>query len=202
MAQQQRRPRRDSDNQDNGHVAGALVLGQLTGNPGPAPGVSECRRRLSDRRRRSLGGFFYGNFRPRRRGVRRSDEHHRILFDWHEPRVLYVALAVLLLSCTDALFTLNLLLLGANEANVFMDSLLARGVDAFLAIKISLTACSVVLLVGVARRRFLGLFPVIRLLQLVCIGYLLLIAYELWLFSVVFGFGIAELMIFLPGAAN
>lgn len=113
------------------------------------------------------------------------------MLDWHEPRVLYVALAVLLLSCTDALFTLNLLLLGAEEANVVMESMLARGVESFLAVKISLTAVSVVLLVAAARRKFLGMFRVVRLLELICLGYVVLIGYEIWLFTFVFGIDIA-----------
>ncbi len=113
------------------------------------------------------------------------------MLDWHEPRVLYVALAVLLLSCTDALFTLNLLLLGAEEANVVMKSMLAHGVESFLAVKISLTAISVVLLVAAARRKFLGMFRVVRLLELICLGYVVLIGYEIWLFTFVFGIDIA-----------
>lgn len=168
-----------------------LVLGQLTGNPGPAPGVPECRRQ-QDRRRRKIAAFIYGNFRPRRRDARRSSDQHHFVFDWHEPRVLYLALAVLLLSCTDALFTLNLLKLGANEANALMNSMLAHGVDAFLAVKIGMTAFSIVVLVAAARRKFFGLFRVVRLLQLICLGYLVLIGYEIWMFGVLFGVGIAD----------
>ena len=107
-------------------------------------------------------------------------------------RILYLALAVLLLSCTDALFTLNLLLLGANEANELMNSMLAEGVDAFLAVKISMTAISIIVLVAAANRKFFGLFRVERLLQLICLGYLVLIGYEIWLFSAVFGIGIVD----------
>jgi len=173
-------------------VSAGLVLNQLTGNRGPAPGIVTCRRSVAERRRRSLGAFLYGNFRPRRRGVRRADDHHRFLFDWHEPRVLYLALAVLLLSCTDALFTLNLLLLGANEVNALMNSMLADGVDAFLAVKISMTAISIIVLVAAANRKFFGLFRVERLLQLICLGYVALIGYEIWLFSAVFGVGIVD----------
>jgi len=178
-----------SDSQD---MSTGLVLAQLTGNRGPAPGLVASRRSGEDRRRSSLSAFVYGNFRPRRRGVRRDDDQHRFLFDWYEPRVLYLALAVLLLSCTDALFTLNLLLLGAHEANAFMDSLLTDGIDAFLSVKIGMTAISVVMLVAAANRKFLGLFRVERLLQLICVGYLILIGYEIWLFSVVFGIGIVD----------
>lgn len=186
---------RESTDQIRGARSGAstgLVLNQLTGNKGPAPGIVDCRRNVADRRRRSIGAFLYGNFRPRRRGVRRSDDDHRFLFDWHEPRVLYLALAVLLLSCTDALFTLNLLLLGAHEANALMNSMLAEGVDAFLAVKISMTAISIIVLVAAANRKFFGLFRVERLLQLICLGYVVLIAYEIWLFSSVFGIGIVD----------
>ncbi|MFW2405882.1 MAG: DUF5658 family protein [Gammaproteobacteria bacterium] len=186
---------RESNGQDNGEdleASTGLVLNQLTGNIGPAPGLVACRRSGEDRRRRSIGAFLYGNFRPRRRGVRRTEDGHRFLFDWHEPRVLYLALAVLLLSCTDALFTLNLLLLGANEANALMDSMLSEGVDAFLAVKISMTAIAIVVLVAAANRKFCGLFRVVRLLQLICLGYLVLIGYEIWLFSAVFGIGIVD----------
>jgi len=202
MADSQHPPRRDPHPTHGTNEVIGLVLGQLTGNPGPAPGVPVCRRGESDRRRRSLTAFVYGNFRPRRRDARRRNDHHRFLFDWHEPHVLYLALAVLLLSCTDALFTLNLLTLGANEANALMESMLARGVDAFLAVKISMTAISIVVLVAAARRKFFGLFRVVRLLQLICLGYLVLIGYEIWLFSMVFGIGIADVWIPLSAIAG
>lgn len=192
MADSQHHQQQDTATKDKVIKKEGLVLGQLTGNPGPAPGVPECRRGERDRRRRSVVAFVYGNFRPRRRDARRSSDDHRFLFDWHEPHVLYLALAVLLLSCTDALFTLNLLKLGANEANTLMNVMLSRGVDAFLAVKIGMTAISIVVLVVAARRKFLGLFRVVRLLQLICVGYIVLIAYEIWLFSVVFGIGFTE----------
>jgi len=188
MAESQHPYQQDSD-KTNKTIG--LVLGQLTGNPGPAPGVPQCRRER-DRRRRPVAAFIYGNFRPRRRDARRSNDHHHFLFDWHEPHVLYVALAVLLLSCTDALFTLNLLKLGANEANALMDSILTRGVEAFVAVKIGMTAISVVVLVAAARRKFFGLFRVVRLLQLICLGYLVLIGYEIWMFSMLFGVGLPD----------
>jgi hypothetical protein len=55
-----------------------------------------------------------------------------------------------------------------------------------------MTAISVIVLVVAANRKFFGLFRVVRLLQLICVGYLVLIGYELWLFSVVFGIGIVD----------
>lgn len=165
-----------------------LVLGQLTGNKGPAPGVLDDRRLESDRREQnSVAAFVYGNFHPRRRASRRTDEEHRFIFDWHEPRLLYVALAIILLSCTDALFTLNLLQIGATEANIVMDSLITAGVGPFLWIKISTTIVSVLALVFAAQRRFMGKFRVMRVLQVICAGYVALIIYEIYLFCLILG---------------
>ena len=170
----------------------SLVLGQLTGNKGPAPGVTEDRRRGDDRRGGYWRSFMYGNLRPRRRRSRREVDEHEYLFDWHEPRILYLGLAVLLLSCVDALFTVNLLKGGANEANLIMASLLDRGIDQFLAVKISLTAIPVIILVAAAQRKFLGLFRVVRFLQVICAGYLAVICYELYLFTHVFELKITQ----------
>lgn len=165
-----------------------LVLGQLTGDKGPAPGLLEDRRTGRDRRReKSIHAFFYGNFRPRRRNSRRAADHHHFIFDWHEPHLLYVALAIVLLSCTDALFTLNLLHLGAIEVNLFMNDMLAIGTEQFLWVKISTTIVSVLTLVFAAQRHFMGWFRVIRLLHLICVGYVALIAYEIYLFSHILG---------------
>ncbi len=164
--------------------AHGLLLGQLTGNKGPAPGVLTDRRSGRDRRREnSIHAFVYGNFRPRRRSSRRADDSHRFIFDWHEPRLLYVALAIVLLSCTDALFTLNLLHIGAVEVNLFMDNMITVGVERFLWVKISTTVVSVTALVFTAQRHFMGWFRVIRLLELICVGYVVLIVYEIYLFS-------------------
>jgi hypothetical protein len=143
-------------------------------------------RRVNERRSHSFWSFAYGSFRPRRRHGRRDGDHERVFLDWHEPRVLYLVLAVVLMSCTDALFTLNLLAAGAQEINVIMDALITHDVKAFLAVKIGSTCLSAVLLAVVARRQFLGFFPVLRLLQLFCIGYVLLLVYEVWMFAAIF----------------
>ena len=165
-----------------------LILGQLTGNKGPAPGVLEDRRAATNRRREnSVHAFFYGNFHPRRRSSRRDADDHHFIFDWHEPHVLYVALAIVLLSCTDALFTLNLLQIGAVEANQVMNHLIQTGVEQFLWVKIGTTIVSVLALVFAAKRRFMGKFRVIRLLHIICVGYVGLIIYEIYLFSQILG---------------
>ena len=69
--------------------------------------------------------------------------------------------------CVDALFTLNLMAVGAEEMNILMDHLISNDVERFLAIKIGVTGASVVLLGVAARRQFLGVIPVFRVLQAV-----------------------------------
>ena len=49
------------------------------------------RRHEENRRKSALRAFVYGNFRPRRRAHRRAADDHRFLFDWHEPRILYLS---------------------------------------------------------------------------------------------------------------
>ena len=90
------------------------------------------------------------------------------------------------LARTDALFTLNLLASGAQEINVVMNALITHDVRTFLAVKIGSTGLSAVLLAVVARRQFLGIFPVVRLLQLFCAGYVFLLVYEVWMFVTYF----------------
>lgn len=151
----------------------------------PAGALARAERRGSvDRRTHSLKSFAYGSFRPRRRHGRRDGDHDRIFLDWHEPRVLYLALSIVLLCAADALLTLNLLAIGAEEVNVLMRALLIHDVQVFLVIKIGVTSICVVLLAIAARRRFLGVVSVLRVLQLFCAAYGALIAYELWMFGV------------------
>ena len=144
-------------------------------------------RRSGENRRGSFWhALLYGNFRPRRRSSRREADSHHFYFDWHEPRILYLALAILLLSCVDALFTLNLLHAGATEANLFMAKLLEHSVDKFLAVKIMMTALSIVIMVIAARRKFIGIFSVEHLLHFCCVGYFGVICYEIYLYKFVF----------------
>lgn len=95
--------------------------------------------------------------------------------------MLYLALAILLMSCADALFTLNLLAAGGEELNVFMRLILDHDVRLFLWTKIGLTAAGVMVLVVAARRLVLGLLPVLWLIRLFLAGYAGLIGWELYL---------------------
>jgi hypothetical protein len=180
MYQDDRQPRERAGVPSPLPYRSALLVGQLTGRRGPAPGVLTDRRE-EDRRRHSAWSFLYGGLRPRRRIGRRHGDEQRIFLDWHEPRVLYLALAIVLMSCADALFTLNLLAVGGEEINLVMRTMLGHGVHWFLWAKIGLTAMSIVILVAVARWRVLGRVPVLWLIRLVFAGYLVLIGWEIYL---------------------
>ncbi len=162
------------------------VLERLPGDNSALADLPVERRQAINRRSGILRAFLYGNFHPRRRASRRAVDQHHFLFDWHEPRILYLALGVLLLSCTDALFTLNLLRIGASEANAVMASMLEQGADSFLVGKIGITSCSLIILVATARRKFFRSLSVEHLLQVFCVGYALVIVYEIYLFIYVF----------------
>ena len=162
------------------------ALVQLPINNGPAHGLPAEKRRAINRRDGVWRAFLYGNFFPRRRFSRRTADEHHYLFDWYEPRILYLALGVLLLNCTDALFTLNLLKVGATEGNPIMASMLDESVDRFLAVKIGITSFSLVILVAATRRKFFRSFSVEHLLQVICAGYVLLVCYEIYLAKYVF----------------
>ena len=158
------------------------VLTQLmTSQHSVAPGIYQERRQETQRRSHSAWSFLYGGFRPRRRNGRRDGDEYRVHFDWHEPAVLYLALAIVLMSCADALFTLNILTAGGEELNAFMAALLGFGTDVFLWTKIALTGTSIVCLAAVARRRVLGRVPVMWLLRLFLGMYVVLIGWELYL---------------------
>jgi hypothetical protein len=162
-----------------------LLLGQLTGRRGPAPGLAHERRK-GERRVQGLKSLSYGGVRPRRRSGRRAGDAQQVFLDWHEPRVLYMALAILLMSCTDALLTLNILEGGGRELNGIMDWLIQRSTDWFIQTKIALTGLSVVLLALAVNRHFLGRLPVIHLLKAFCFGYAALIGWELFLLAKMF----------------
>jgi hypothetical protein len=153
-------------------------------SPGGRPAQHGAERRSRERRSHSAWSFAYGSFRPRRRIGRRDGDHDRIFLDWHEPRVLYLSLAIVLMCCADALFTLNLLAIGAEEMNALMAALITHDAEAFLQLKIGVTGASVVLLGIAARRQFLGVVPVFRVLQFFCAGYAALILWEVWLLAV------------------
>lgn len=157
------------------------VLSQLCGVHPVSVGVALNRRRNVDRRRLTLWSVLYGGFRPRRREMRRIDDTSVPVVDWHESHLLAVSILILLLCCADAFLTLNLIVLGAQEANPLMARLIKFDVTTFTVVKMLLTGTGVLVLVLLARYRVFGRFRVAKGLYGVLIGYLALVLYELTL---------------------
>jgi len=155
---------------------------QLRGTAARPPAWADDRRERGERRHRIWWAAWYGSFNPRRRRPpRRLDDSRFHLVDWYSAHLLAVSLAILLLSATDAFLTGILLLNGADELNSIMAALLYRGVAIFTAIKMAMTGVAIVLMVILARYRFMRLIRV----ELVMFGvlgvYLWLVGYEIWM---------------------
>jgi Domain of unknown function (DUF5658) len=125
---------------------------------------------------------WYGSFNPRRRTPPRRVEDSRFhSLDWHSSHLLAVAICILLLSVSDAFLTMQLLQGGASEVNPVMAALIYRSVAMFAGLKMGMTGLGVVLMVFLARYRFMRLLRVEWALYGVLTAYVGLICYEFWL---------------------
>lgn len=140
------------------------------------------RRGISDRRRRVWWAVCYGSFNPRRRTPpRRLDDSRFHSLDWHSSHLLAVAIGILLLSVVDAFLTLVLLQGGADEVNPIMGLFIYRSVATFAALKMAMTGASIVLMVLLARYRFMRLLRVEWVMYGLLLVYAGLIGYEVWM---------------------
>ncbi len=126
--------------------------------------------------------MLYGSFNPRRRSPSRrlGDLRYHVL-DWHSSHLLAVAIGISLLCVGDAFLTLALLQNGAEEVNPIMAALIYRNVAAFAALKMGMTGGGVILMVLLARYRFMRLLRVEWALYAVLMAYVSLVGYEIWL---------------------
>ena len=109
----------------------------------PAPNetpVSQRGRRSDeiDRRALTLRTLVTSGLAPRRRGGRRAGEHESPV-DFHEPYLLRLAIALLVLSVADGFLTVKLLSGGAEEANPVLAFVLDEHPRLFAAVKMGLT---------------------------------------------------------------
>ena len=151
---------------------------------GPSCALSE-RRLFVDRRRSGMRSLLTGSIVPRRYGPRRDDEPWGYYVDWHQPYLLYMTLAILLLCTADAILTLNLLTLGAHEVNYFMARLINHDVYVFAATKMALTGAGLVFLVTHANFRLFRVIEVRKLLKVFLVFYTALIVYEIYLYQLI-----------------
>jgi hypothetical protein len=135
-----------------------------------------------DRRRQTIKSILYSAFQhKRRRSYRREIDAQAIVLDWYEPKLFVIAMAIILMSCLDALFTLKLLWMGGEEINWFMRSLLEHNAQLFLIVKYTITAVGVIFLVAFSRMSVLKVLRVRNVLSIMCGIYATLMLYELYL---------------------
>lgn len=104
--------------------------------------------------------------------------------DFHEPYLLVLSIAMLVLSVADAFLTVTLLTHGAEETNPLLAFVLDEHPRLFAVVKMALTGFGVILLVALARTR---VFKVVRadwFLTALAAAYLALVLYEAWLVTV------------------
>jgi hypothetical protein len=124
--------------------------------------------------------FFYGSIRPRRRRVgRRSDDGRFQPTDWHGAHLWGVSLGILILSVVDAFLTLTLMSGGAVEMNPVMAAVMGHDIGVFAVLKIAMTGGCVMLMVFLARYRFMRVVRVEVLLYAVLLTYLFLVGHEM-----------------------
>ncbi|MCB1756249.1 MAG: hypothetical protein KDJ38_12040 [Gammaproteobacteria bacterium] len=141
------------------------------------------RRKTLDRRRFSGKTVYYSLVKPRRRHCRRlEDKHYPIndIYGWPE---MLSAIALVVMSCTDAVFTLLLILQGGKELNPFMDYFLQIGTFEFVAAKMLITFFSIFFFVASWNFLVFSFFRVRNFLFAALVIYGTLIAYELTLLS-------------------
>jgi len=134
------------------------------------------RRNRPDRRRRFWWSLLYGSVRPRRRSpARRTDDGRFHATDWHAPHLWAASVGILLLNVADAFMTELLMSAGAVEVNPFMAMFVGgnNSIAVFAALKMAITSVCVILMVYLARYRFM------RVLRVDVIMYGLLVAYSI-----------------------
>ncbi len=91
----------------------------------------------------------------------------------------FTAIGILVMSLLDAVFTLNVLSLGAREANPIMAYLINMGTIWFFAGKLTLTGCGVYLLIRASRSPNHRGPGALTLLRWCFFGYAVLMAWHL-----------------------
>ncbi len=161
---------------------GADAAAQLQGIAAAVPSAGDDRRERLDRRRRVWWSVIYGSFNPRRRRPSRrllEDRYHSL--DWHDAHLLAVAIGILLLSAADALMTVRLLSVGADEVNPIMAAVVYRSAAVFAIVKMTLTGLGVMTMVTLARYRFMRVVRVDVVMYAVLVAYSALLTYEFWM---------------------
>ena len=137
------------------------------------------KRMETDRREFSWRTVFFGFLRSRRHAHRRSADDAVIFLDWHHPWLFFLATGTMLLSCADAFLTLRLIDLGMMEVNPFMNAVMSQSVVLFTSTKLAMTGFGILVLVFLAKARFLNRIRTGAFLTVFFSGYACRVCYEL-----------------------
>lgn len=137
------------------------------------------RRDPDERREFSWRTVFFGFTRSRRHASRRDEDSGVIFMDWHHPWLFFLAVGIMLLSCADAFLTLTLMQHGMIEANPVMATMLGQSAAAFAVSKVVMTGTSILILVFLAKARFMNRFRTGLFLTFFFSVYCCLVCYEI-----------------------
>ena len=144
-------------------------------------------RNSSDRRQDKLRSLYCSIFKRRRTQSRRDQEITQNSYvDVHEPFVFILFSITVLLSATDAMFTLFIINNGGEEINPFMRYLLEIDITAFFWVKFFLTSFGMLFLVSHKHFTFYEVVRGYHIMYAVFATYFILVSYEIYLISEIF----------------
>lgn len=143
----------------------------------PESDYADCRSD-QERRRFTFSGFLAGCIK-RRRHTQRRESLNGFYTDWYSPKLRFMAISLILLSCGDAVFTMILLSKGATEINPLMAVLIGHDLLVFFYVKLMMTATPLILLVAHHNFKLFKRFRVENIITASVLGYCLLLIYEL-----------------------
>jgi len=132
----------------------------------------------SERRNFSWQTVIFGYVRSRRHDTRRTGELEPQFTDYLDPWLFFLATSIMLLSCFDAFFTLQLLDRGAIEINPIMAAVIGESALTFAVTKMLLTSFGILALVFMARSMFMNRIRIGLILTLLFSCYAVLVCYE------------------------
>lgn len=142
------------------------------------------RRRRLDRRRVGWSALAGMCSRRRRGHLRRAADRSGFQYiDRFEPVVLALTVGILICCVADAYLTQRILDRGGMELNPLMAVLIDWQFQGFVAVKYTITATCVLVLIAHIRLKLLGRVSVKQLLVGIQLMYLALVNYELLLLS-------------------
>ncbi len=141
-------------------------------------------RRKQNRRSNPTSPLTASSLFGKRKNIRRQEDSlSQPYVDLYSFSSVLSILVILILSVTDAFFTLKLISLGGRELNPFMDFFLQLGPFPFLIVKYLLTGTCLIIFLVHKNRVIFGRLKVKSLLVFSLLLYFTLILYELALLS-------------------